>query len=410
MATQSRLCPQCGNQVSGEARFCAQCGSPAPSIEPRLVEAGAAVSPGIRRDSATKSHQGAGEVSWEVSVPLLTDQFVMYDLLKVWGISSLCLFLLMIAIFIYERNWPAFLGIAPMLGFVSAGILVLFILVMLFFFGNRYPMGFAIGPKSALMVGLSQRGRWGNRLAVILGALAGKPGLAGAGLLAMARESVGVSWDEVRRINVHPEARVISLMDSWHVVMRLYCTPENYPMVLESVQKWAARGLKKAAATPRPRGLSPGLRLGLKSLGAAAAAFFISALPLEAPPVLIWALLAVGLWATWFVAGRRFCSIVSLTMVGIILFGFVAQGLEVRQTTNPEDFRKFAASRGVKVDKVPDWIIGRYRRYEHFQADDWLRTGIGMIGLAFFAWVGLACKWEPKNDPLREPKRDPPLG
>ena len=39
-----------------------------------------------------------------------------------------------------------------------------------------------------MVVSLSQRGRWGNRLAVILGALAGKPGVAGAGLLGMARE------------------------------------------------------------------------------------------------------------------------------------------------------------------------------------------------------------------------------
>jgi hypothetical protein len=112
---------------------------------------------------------------------------------------------------------------APMVG-GSAGLLVL-ILVMLVFFGNRFPMGFSLGPQGAMVVSLSRRGRWGNRLAVILGALAGKPGVAGAGLLGMAQETVGVAWDDVRRVNIHAPARVISLMDSWHVVMDLL--PQN---------------------------------------------------------------------------------------------------------------------------------------------------------------------------------------
>ena len=92
---------------------------------------------------------------------------------------------------------------APVVGAVSAGFLVLLILVMLGFFGNRFPMGFRLGPQGAMVVSLSRRGRWGNRLAVILGALAGKPGVAGAGLLGMAQETAGVAWDDVRRLNIH---------------------------------------------------------------------------------------------------------------------------------------------------------------------------------------------------------------
>ena len=59
------------------------------------------------------------------------------------------------------------------------------------------------------------------------------------------------------------------------------------------MQKWAARGLKKATQPARARGFSPNLRLGLKSVLAAVAAFLVTALPLEAPPALIWSLLAV---------------------------------------------------------------------------------------------------------------------
>jgi hypothetical protein len=282
------------------------------------------------------------------------------------------------------------INVLPMLGLVSLIILVLFILVMLVFFGNRFPLGFVLSPDGARVVSLSRRGRWGNRLAVILGVMAGKPGVAGAGLLGMARETVGVTWDEVRRLNIHPQTRVISLMDSWHVVLRLYCTPQNYAVVLQSVQKWAARGLKKATAAPGRRDFSPTLRLGLKSLLAAAAACLITALPLEAPPVLIWSLLAMGLGALWFLAFDRFFGILALGLVSLIMLIFVAQALEVRQRTNPDDFRKFAQSQGIEIDTVPNWIIGRHRRFEHFQTYEWVQTGIATLGLSFFVWVGFS--------------------
>ena len=238
-----------------------------------------------------------GEISWEFSAPLLTNQFIMYDLLKVWGFSTLFLGLLMTGIAVYDRNWRTLADMAPVLGAVSAGLLVLLILVMLVFFGNRFPMGFRLGPQGAMVVSLSRRGRWGNRLAVVLGALAGKPGVAGAGLLGMAQETMGVVWDDVRRLNIHAPTRVISLMDSWHVVMRLYCTPQNYEVVLNAVQTWAATGLKKATQAPRAQGFSPVRRLWLKSLLAAVAAFLVTALPLPVPPVLIWSLLLVSLGA-----------------------------------------------------------------------------------------------------------------
>ena len=179
-------------------------------------------------------------------------------------------------------------------------------------------------------------------------------------------------------------------MDSWHVVMRLYCTPQNYEVVLNAVQKWAARGLKKATQAPGAKGFTPTRRLWLKSLLAAVAAFLVTALPLPAPPVLIWSLFLVSLGAIWFLAFKRFFGIISLTLVGAILFCFVAQGLEERQTVKAEDFRQFAQSQGLKVDKVPDWVLGKYRRFEHLHTQEWLQTGIAALGLAFFGWVGLA--------------------
>ena len=110
---------------------------------------------GIKVQSAPRTETGQAatgppatdEISWEFNTPLLTNQFIMYDLLKVWGFSTLFLGLLMAGIAVYDRNWRTLADMAPVLGAVSAGLLVLLILVMLVFFGNRFPMGFRLGPK-----------------------------------------------------------------------------------------------------------------------------------------------------------------------------------------------------------------------------------------------------------------------
>jgi hypothetical protein len=297
MKTPTELCARCGNPVIPGSVFCSQCGSPVTPEESAATAATATFSPRTEAGQAEKGPSVTGEISWEFNASLLTNQFIMYDLLKVWGFSTLFLGLLMGGIATYDGKWRTLVAMAPVLGAVSAGFLVLLILVLLVFFGNRFPMGF-------------------NRLAVVLGALAGKPGVAGAGLLGMAQEAVEVVWDDVRRLNIHAPARVISLMDSWHVVMRLYCTPQNYEVVLNDVQKWAAGGLKKATQAPRPKGFTPIRRLWLKSLLAAAAAFLVTALPLPAPPLLIWSLFLVSLGAIWFLAFRRFFGIICLRLVG----------------------------------------------------------------------------------------------
>lgn len=390
MTTPIESCAQCGTPVAAGSRYCPQCGSATSPQVPTAAVKAEVVSYSPENHQATDGHPATALISWEFNVPLLTDQFIMYDLLKVWGISSLFLFLILTGIAVYDGNWRAFTGMLPLVGLVSGGFLALLILVMLGFFGNRFPMGFRLGPQGAMVSSLSRRGRWGNRLAVVLGALAGKPGVAGAGLLGMAQETTGVAWDDVRRLKIHSQARVISLMDGWHVVMRLYCTPKNFDAVLTAVQKWAAPGLKKATQLPRARRFSPTRRLWLKSLLAAVAAFLITALPLEAPPALIWSLLAVSLGAIWFRAFARFFGIIALTLVGAIVLGFVMQGLEKRQTTTAEAFRKFAQSQGIKVDQVPDWVLGKHRRYEHLHRQEWLQTGIAALGLAFLGWVGLS--------------------
>ena len=75
--------------------------------------------------------------------------------------------------------------------------------------------------------------------------------------------------------------------------------------------------------------------------------------------------------------------------VVLVVLTFVIQGLEVRQLHSEETFRAYAASRGLQVDKVPDWALGKYRRFSTLHGSDWVAVGITGLGLLVFTGIGL---------------------
>lgn len=380
MAEQPTFCQSCGAHLSLGSRFCSQCGG---QVTPEH-QAGAA--------GATPSDRAAppGELRWEVNMPLVNNRFMLYDIAKVWGITGLVMGGLVGLIMFYQGNMRSLVTALPVLGLVILGLFALCILVMLGFFGNRYPMEFLLSPQGLVFTSLSQRGKWANRSAVVLGLMGGKPGLAGAGLLAMSRENEGFSWEEVQRIKVYPEIRVITLMDSWHVVARLFCTPRNFEAVRDAVLTWTAAGISKRAKAARTAGPSPVPRLLAWSALMVVAAIAVAGLPVDTPALLPWILGVAGLLDLWVMPGRRLWGAVTLVAVAAAVVIFAAQALEMRQTTSAADFKKFAASRGGIVDQVPAWVLGKHRRYEIFGPQAWLQTGIAGFGLAFFGWLGLA--------------------
>jgi hypothetical protein len=332
------------------------------------------------------------ELDWQIDVPLLTNRFIVYDLFKLVGITGVLFFMLLAVTSIAVDGKTALRslsGLAQIDGFAMLALLVLLVLVILLFFFNHFPMGFHLSAREARVESLSRRGKWGNRLALVLGVLSGKPGVAGAGLLGMAQELVSVEWREVCRINVYPQVRVISLMNSWRVVFRLYCTPDNFNQVLEAVRGWAEAGRQareRAARHPAPR-LWP--RQAVLSLLIMAAGLFLAVLPLEVPAALKVALPLVSLATVWLFLGR-FWGVIVLGLIAAVLISFLSQALETHQMFQEADFLAWARQHGQQLEKVPEWVLFKRRAYQRFHAGDWAAAGVGSLGLLFFGWLGLA--------------------
>lgn len=221
-AGPANFCDQCGVPLAMGAKFCAHCGkavaeaSPAESIKQPLA-------------------------NWQMDVPLINNRFIMADVFKACGLTALFMAILLGFIFGLDGGMNGVKQAIIAAGIALIGLLVMSVLVMAVFLGNTYRMEFVLTAKEAKMVSRSDRAHTANRLALILGLLSGKPGAAGAGLLAVSREIRAVRWADVRQVLLYPEQCVIVLKGGLLETIHLYCTVQNYAAVNALVDAHAGK-------------------------------------------------------------------------------------------------------------------------------------------------------------------------
>ncbi|MBI4889671.1 MAG: zinc ribbon domain-containing protein [Acidobacteria bacterium] len=240
-------CPNCGGENPEIASFCGLCGAAlyaAPPLgppQPPPPPAHAAV--GAPSQAAT-SARPAGILHWTTSFALATNRFVLYDMAKVFFWTGLILSLIGVPIALANgagraslEEWVNVLG---MFTLILCAMVLLFVLIMVVFFGNRFRAWFYLGPQGMAYETRSRRATWSNRAAIVAGILGASAGAVGAGLIASSQEEMFTPWCEVKRVKVHPRFCVISVMNGWRVLFRLYCTPANYEEAERLVRHYAA--------------------------------------------------------------------------------------------------------------------------------------------------------------------------
>ncbi|MCU0276633.1 MAG: hypothetical protein MUF02_07255 [Acidobacteria bacterium] len=178
-------------------------------------------------------------MSWDFAFPLVTNRFFVYDCVKALLWTGAIMILILAVTFALAGSLDGFSGLFPVLGLVLAGFFVMFMLISLVFFGNRFPTRFTLTDRAVYWEGRSRAAKKANVLAIVLGVLARRPAVAGAGLLAASSNAGSLPWKSVRRVKEYPTACVITIMNSWRVVIRLYCSAENYAPVVENVRRLA---------------------------------------------------------------------------------------------------------------------------------------------------------------------------
>lgn len=195
-----------------------------------------------------KERRTEERLNWETAAPLLTNRFFLYDIVKGLGWAGGIMIAMMGVMFSIQGDPEMTLEMLPVLGIALLVILVILIFVSAVIFGNRWHVRFTVDARGITWEQLRRR-NWG--LLALAASFSGHPTAAGAGVLTTTMNAGRVTWREIRRVREHPSQHVISVMNGWRVVLRVYCASENYPQVVDMVRRRVARAAERAAASGR---------------------------------------------------------------------------------------------------------------------------------------------------------------
>lgn len=178
-------------------------------------------------------------IRWEADLPLFSRVMLVQwtgAMLATWAMIVVILG----PIFIARDEADSFVTLLLWLGICTAGVWLLGLLIMAVLFRGRVRMRYVLDGRGIRCESIDSVARSASRLATVAGAVTGRAGLAGAGLLAMSRESESVSWKGAYRAVFRPGAGVILLRNSWRTLMWIQCPAEDYARVAEAVQRQMA--------------------------------------------------------------------------------------------------------------------------------------------------------------------------
>jgi hypothetical protein len=173
-------------------------------------------------------------LTWETDLPLFSR-----EMLQQWSYAmlatALVMGLLLGTIFAAQGEWRAFPMLGVMVASVSGGLWLLGLLIMALLFRGRYRVRYTLSDAGILQETVDSVARTANRAAIVLGVLARKPGLAGAGMIGKSRESESVRWQGAFAAVVKPDRHLIALKNGWRTLMFVQCTVENFAAARERI-------------------------------------------------------------------------------------------------------------------------------------------------------------------------------
>ncbi len=318
---------------------------------------------------------------WEYPIPILTNRFFLYDTLKI-VVFTLTLFTLIFApVFLSFQGikaWPILYQFLGFLSLIFLGMVLLALLLITTLYRNHMQARFTISAESAEYMILSQPAQMLTYILLVVTILTGRIGNAGTGLLITAESRLGINWRDVYRVKEHPTRRVITLMNNWRAVLRLYCSPENYNEVVATVRKLAAnnaalrnkRHYKSNAIFPA--------RLSILSIVELIAALSLFLIPFKISPMWATGLLICGAFVIWLPSWSRLFG--SLILIGVVtlLNLILIEGFKVTQSVG------FGAP-----EAMPEFWAKQYG-FQSLIVGEWANLILAIVSLSFFVWLGVS--------------------
>lgn len=184
-------------------------------------------------------------IKWDIDVSILTNRFILKELLKAFGIATLFTAALVLLITLPSILSGDFVGNSSNLrdtkyALILIGLLFVFTVLFIFaYYGNKYMLSYSLDSSVAsTLTRTEQRSRNSklNFLLIIVGLLARKPLAAGSGMLASSHQDQDMKWKKVKKATFYPSSSTITLKAGYGEKSIVFCTEENYDMVAEFVR------------------------------------------------------------------------------------------------------------------------------------------------------------------------------
>lgn len=176
-------------------------------------------------------------LAWQRKIPLITNPYLVLQCIALPLLAPLPIALILVAV--TGGDWE----IMTLFLIVGAALAVLMLIIMLVLqvaTGGGLETEFFIGNGGvAHKAGTTTRVL--NRISTIGGSAAlGSAAGSGAGLIAVSQENNVLLWGDVWYIAVYPRVLSVVIRSKWLInPVVLYCTKDNFPLVLSLVKKYA---------------------------------------------------------------------------------------------------------------------------------------------------------------------------
>ena len=204
--------------------------------------------PGHIEPTQTGAAPADQSLTWDIDIPLLTNPVLVLRFFIVMVISVLLLeALTLLMAFLFSDE--IILLPLPLMGIALGVITVLFVLVCLLIYRNRFSIRFSLTAKFAAYQSGPREGKI-TRVVSIFALLTGNLRAIGPALVGESQQADVFEWQDLRRAQANPRLHVITLYNSWRPVLDLYCPPEKYAAVLQFVEERLAKVHLKRQAHP----------------------------------------------------------------------------------------------------------------------------------------------------------------
>ena len=172
------------------------------------------------------------EYDWDIRVPLVSNVYVLLDILIVLLVLSLGLAGVVLAVTGFDKVYEVF-----RLFLIADGVMIpLLYSVMSYVFLNRFQLIYHMDTEG-VQVRVGEFESRLNQAAWRISSFTQRYSFTGGRVHSLMNEKHSTKWIDVTRYYYDPKHRVISLTDTIRPLMRIYCTRENTETILDYVRE-----------------------------------------------------------------------------------------------------------------------------------------------------------------------------